>query len=164
MKGIRLSAISHASDSTSGEGYPLTPVGGVFSQMARSRRNLSRSPFRVALLTVALAAPFAVLQAHGQARQPVPPDVNAAIRAADAQKKYEILERTASFYEALKNYDLAQTLFENALAIREERIGQQDAGYAAALVKLGDLSYKRRQYDEAEAFYAKAVALGDRPE
>jgi hypothetical protein len=117
MKSIRLSTISHASDSTSGEGTPLTVVGRGVSQMACSRRNLSRSSFRVALLTLALAAPFAVLQAQDQARQPVPPEVDAAIRAASAQRNYEILERTANLYEALRNYDLAQTLFENCFPL-----------------------------------------------
>src|SRR5262249_28242531 len=36
--------------------------------------------------------------------------------------------------------------------------------YAAGLVKLGDLAVKRRQYGEADQFYAKAVSLGDRAE
>jgi len=90
---------------------------------------------------------------------------SAVIRqAAAAQKNTEILECAANIYEALKNYDCAQTLFENAFAIRAEQSGQRDSADAAGLVKLGDLSPKRRQYDEADAFHAKAVALGDQPE
>jgi hypothetical protein len=74
-------------------------------------------------------------------------------QAAAAQKNTEILGRGANIYEALKNYDCAQTLFENALAISAEQSGQQDSADAAGLVKIGDLSPKRRQYDEADAFY-----------
>jgi TonB family protein len=122
------------------------------------------APLAAAILAVAMMAPFAAVRAQDSARQPVPPDVDATIRAAAAQKNHEILERAASVYEGLKNYDVAQSLLENALAIRAEKTGQQGGEYAAGLVKLGDLAYKRRQYDEANSFYAKAVALGDRPE
>jgi TonB family protein len=121
------------------------------------------TPAIVALLAALLVAPFAAVRAQEQPK-PIPPEIDATIRAANAQKNHEILENAASAYERLRNYDTAQTLLESALAIRGELSGQQSAAYAAGLVKLGDLEAKRNRQAESTAFYEKAVALGDRPE
>jgi TonB family protein len=96
--------------------------------------------------------------------QAIPPDVDATIRAAMAQKNHEILERAAGEYEKLRQFDMAQRLLETALEIRGEVSGETGLAYAAGLVKLGDLALQRRQYGEADAFYGKAVTLGDIPE
>jgi len=122
------------------------------------------TPLVAALAAVVLVAPFAAVRAQEQPAQTLPPEVDATIRAAIDQKNHEILEHAASAYEALQKYDLAQTLLENALAIREQVSGSQSAAYAAGLVKLGDLELKRNQRGEAQAFYTKAISLGDRPE
>ena len=76
--------------------------------------------------------------------------------------RHEILERAASIFEGLRNYYVAQTLLENALAITQSAAAAKPPLMQQVLVKLGDLSYKRREYDEAAAFYTSAVALGDR--
>jgi TonB family protein len=120
-----------------------------------------RAPLAAALIAAALIAPFAAMQAQDPA---MPAEADATIRAANAQKNHEILDRAAAAYERLSKYDVAQKLLESSLTIREEVSGSGSAAYAAGLVKLGDLAAKRRQTDEAVAFYSKAVSLGDRPE
>jgi TonB family protein len=114
-----------------------------------------------AAIAVALIAPFAALRAQG----PQPPDVQVTLRAADAQNNYEMLDQAAKAYERLRDYDSAQSLLDAALAIRGRVSGDQSAAYAAGLVNLGDLNVKRpRALNQAESYYLKAVALGDRPE
>ena len=116
-----------------------------------------------ALLAIVLIAPFAAMRAQDSPK-PLPADVDATIRSALAQKNHEILDRAADGFEKLRNYDVAQALLQSSLDIRAQVSGQGSPGYAAGLVKLGDLAVKRRQPEEALAFYTKAVALGDRPE
>jgi TonB family protein len=116
------------------------------------------------LLAIAAVAPFAAMRAQGQAAQTVPPDVDATIRAAMAQKNHEILEKAASAFEELKKYPEAQKLREASLAIRAEVSGEQSLDYAVGLVKLGDLA-RQRGHIEAINYYSKAVAAaGDRSE
>ncbi len=119
------------------------------------------APLAAALAAVAMVAPFAALQ--GQSTPP-PPELDATIRAALSQKNHDILDHAARVYMDLNKYEAAQTLLENALTIRGEIAGPQSAMYAAGLVKLGEVAEKRRQYADADQFYAKAVSLGDRPE
>lgn len=111
-----------------------------------------------------LVAPFAAVRAQDQSAPVVPPELDATIRAANSQKNHEILEHAASAYEALRNFDVAQTLLEDALTIRGQVSGTGSAAYAAGLVRLGDLELKRNKANDAKEFYTKAVSLGDRPE
>jgi TonB family protein len=141
---------------------------------------ISRSPAGrraavvAALAAVALAAPFAAVEAQDASTPPgvrfratatgQDADIDATIRAAASQKSHEILDRAAAAYINLSRFDAAQKLLESSLAIRGEKSGATSASYAAGLVKLGDLELKRHRADEALAFYTKAVSLGDRPE
>jgi TonB family protein len=134
------------------------------SRVNRTPIRGAATPALIAILAALCVAPFAAVRAQEQPAQTIPPDVDATIRAANSQKNHEILEHAAAAYERVRNYDTAQTLLESALAIRGEVAGQQSATYAAGLVKLGDLEAKRNHAAEAISFYAKAVALGDRPE
>ena len=109
---------------------------------------------------VALAAPFAAMQAQDS----VPPDVDATMRAAASQKNYEMLDRAAAAYERLGELDMARKLLDRSAAIREQVGGAGSAPDAAGLVKLGDVAAKQRRGEEAAAFYAKALSFGDRPE
>jgi TonB family protein len=128
-----------------------------------NRKQAGRAAVAVAtILAIVLVAPFAAM--HAQNDGQTPPEIDATIRAANAQKNHEILDNAASAYEKLRNYDAAQTLLESSLAIREQVSGAQSADYAAGLVRLGDLALKRHKVADAEGFYSKAVALGDRPE
>jgi TonB family protein len=111
-----------------------------------------------------LVAPFAAIRAQDPSAQTTAPEIDATIRAANSQKNHEILEHAAKAYENLHKYEVAKTLLESALVIRGEVSGEQSAAYAIGLVKLGDLAVKRNQPVEANAFYTKAVSLGDRPE
>jgi TonB family protein len=116
-----------------------------------------------ALIAVGLIAPLAALRAEDT--QTVPADVDATIRAAAAQKNHDMLDRAAKAAEAYRQYDLAKKLLDSALAIRAEVSGQGSVDYGAGLLKLGDLERGRHNYQEAEAFYTKAVSVLDgRPE
>jgi TonB family protein len=114
----------------------------------------------VAVLAIAAIAPLAALRAQSSQ---IPPDVDATIRAANAQKNHEMLERAASAYENIQKYDEARKLREAALAISAEVSGQQGPEYAASLVKLGDLAHLQGKHEEGDAYYTKAIALGDNP-
>ncbi len=115
------------------------------------------------LLAVLLVAPFAAIRAQTEAPSLVA-ELDATIRAANAQKNHEILENAATAYERLRKYDAARTLLDNALVIRGRVSGEQSASYAVGLINLARLASKRGQFAEAQGFYSKAVALGDRPE
>jgi TonB family protein len=121
------------------------------------------SAFAAALVAVALVVPLAALRAQ----DPIDPkasDVEATIRAAVAQKNYDVLDQAAQNLEKLRQYEPAQKLLESSLAIRGELAGQQSASYATGLLKLGDLAAKHGQSGPAEDYYSRAVALGDSPE
>ena len=116
-----------------------------------------------ALASTILIAPLAALRA--QDTQTVPADVDATIRAAASQKNHEMLDGAAQAAEAYRQYDLAKKLLDSSLTIRAEVSGQGSVDYGIGLVKLGDLERGRHNYQEAEAFYTKAVSvLGGRPE
>jgi len=122
------------------------------------------APFAAAALAVALVAPFAAVRAQDATQPAITPDMEATIRAAWAQKNQEVVDQAAATFMQQRKYPEAQKLLEAGLAIREQKSGHQSAAYAAGLVKLGDLALRRNQPNEAEAFYTKAVSLGDRPE
>lgn len=160
MTGVRCAAVAMARRSQL-EGRLMAILdAGV------NRRAPGRAAAVVAgLLAVAMVAPFAAVQAQDdQAQQAIPADIDAAIRAAHAQKNYSMLDNAAAAAERLRKYDVAQKLLEAALAIRGEDGGQQSVEYGLGLIKLGDLE-RRRNHPGAESFYARASQiLGDRPE
>jgi TonB family protein len=124
-----------------------------------SRRSWGRkAQFASVAAAIAIAAPLAAVRAQDPG---VPPEAEATIRAANAQKNHEILDRAAAAYEKVARFDVARKLLETSLAIREQ---SGTEAYAAGLVKLGDMAVRRGQPEEAEAFYGKAVSLGDRRE
>ncbi len=122
------------------------------------------APFAAAALAVALVAPFAAVRAQDATQPAMTPDMEVAIRTAWAQKNQEVVDQAAAAYMRQRKYPEAQKLLEAGLAIREQSSGPQSAAYAVGLVKLGDLAARRNQPKEAEAFYTKAISLGDRPE
>lgn len=120
------------------------------------------SALATALVAVAIVAPLAAVRAQEKA---IPPDVDATIRAATAQKNPEMLEKPAAALEAAKQYEAAQKMLESAVAIREEVSGKLSVDYGVGLMKIADLEKKRNHPKEAEAFYIKALSvLGDRAE
>lgn len=131
----------------------------------RARQSAAPRASAVASIAAAvlLCAPIAAVRAQSP-QATLPADVDATIRAAAAQKNYEILDNAASAFENQRNYDVARTLLDNSLQIRASVDGDQGASYAAGLVKLGALEASRRHNADALAFYGKAVSLGDRPE
>jgi TonB family protein len=121
------------------------------------------------LVAAAMMAPFAAIQAQvkstrDQAPVQVPGDVDATIRAANAQKNHEMLEQAAKGFADLRQYQVAQKLLDSALAIRGEVSGEQSPDYQKGLIDLGDLAAKRADTVGAASYYSKAVALGDTPQ
>ena len=112
--------------------------------------------FGAGLLAIVMAAPFAALRAQDQAAASVAADIDATIRAAQAQKNAEMLVKSAEAFEALRQYDNAKKLLDAAIPLGEQ---------GALMVKLAELEEKRGQRKQAEELYARAVQLlGDRPE
>jgi TonB family protein len=134
---------------------------------SRVNRNTAgrASALAAALAAIAIVAPLAAVRAQDSAAPAVPPDVDATMRAAVAQKNHDMLDKAAAGFEALQQYDTAHKLLEQSAAIREEVSGNQSLDYGAGLIKIADLERRRGRQEEAEAFYTKAsLVLGDRPE
>ena len=134
---------------------------------SRVRRNAAGRASAVAAVVaaIALVAPFAAVRAQNQAPQPLPADIDATIRAATAQRNFQMLEEPAASFEALRQFDNAKKLLDASLAIREQVSGNQSLAYGIGLMKLGGLEKKRNQPSQAVTFYSQAAqVLGDRPE
>ncbi|MCU1274359.1 MAG: TonB family protein [Bryobacterales bacterium] len=122
------------------------------------------------LLAGGIVAPLAAVRAQapdGQDRQTqaILADVDTAIRSAESQKNYEILESAAKTAERTRKYDAAQKLLEAAVAMRAQIAGQESMEYGVGLLGLADLEKTQHHSRAAEAFYARAAQiLGDRPE
>jgi TonB family protein len=130
-----------------------------------NRRQASRfASVMAAAAAIALVLPLAAIRAQSTAAPVVPPDVDAAIRAATSQKSHQLLEPAADLYENLQRYQEAQRLREASLAIREQESGRQSAQFAEGLVLLGNLAAKRGAAAESLNYYAQALQYGDRPE
>lgn len=113
----------------------------------------------IALLAVVMAAPFAALRAQDPPSQPALADIDATIRAAQAQKNYQMLVKAAEAFEAQRQYDNAGKLLDAALAIA----GSDAQG--EVLLKLAGLEEKRGHPKQAEPLYTQAAQLiGDRPD
>jgi TonB family protein len=118
-----------------------------------------------ALLAVALVAPFAAVHAQGQVDPAVPLDIDATIRAANAQKNHEILDRAAQAAASQGKLDVARKLLDASVEIREQVSGRQSVEYGLGLVKLGELAQREGRRAEAMSDYSQAAAsIGDRPE
>ncbi|MBV9746244.1 MAG: hypothetical protein JO099_20990, partial [Acidobacteriia bacterium] len=128
-----------------------------------NRRAPRAAAWLIGAAAILLLVPLAAVRA--QNAETVPADLDATIRAAQSQKNYNMLESAAKAAEAFRQYDLARKLSDSALAIREEESGPQSITYGLGLIKIGDLERGRRNFEEAEAFYAKAISvLGSRPQ
>jgi TonB family protein len=129
------------------------------------RRPRRLSAALAALLAVGAVAPLAAVQAQESVTQAVAPDVDATIRAANAQKNHEMLENAAAAFEKLRQFDTAHRLLEQAAAVRAQVSGPQSVDYALGLLKLGELEQRRNNDVSAEDFYQRAAQiLGDRPQ
>jgi TonB family protein len=127
----------------------------------RNRKSHGRaSAWMAGLAAAAVAVPLAALQAQDNP-PPLPSDVDATIRAAVAQRNYQVLESAARADEASRNYGDARTLLDSSLAIREQTAGARSPSYGLGLLKIGDLERDRGNAAEAEAFYQKALSVLD---
>jgi len=155
----------HAAPSTAWAGVCMarpSQLEGRLLAILDSRVNRKSTGRAAAVLAAALAvaamAPLAALRAQNPQ---LPPDLDATIRAANSQKNHEMLERAASAYENLQKYDEARQLREAALSISAEVSGEQSPDYAASLVKMGDLAHLQGKHEDGDAYYKRAIDLGD---
>ena len=102
--------------------------------------------------------------ASASAGQPLPVEVQATINAARSQKNSQMLETAADAYDQRNQYEIAKALLENALAVRGEVSGEKSQAYSDLLLKLGDLAVKYHKGADANGFYTRGLAFGDRPE
>jgi TonB family protein len=117
------------------------------------------------LIAVAAVAPLAAVQSQDSLAQVMSPDVEATIRAANAQKNHEMLETAAAAFEKVRQFETAQKLLQSAADIRAEVSGRQSVAYGLGLLKLGELEQRRNQDKFAEDFFQRAAQiLGDRPD
>lgn len=122
------------------------------------------SAWITAAIAVAVIVPLAALRAQNKP-EPVPADVEAAIRSASAQHDPEILDSSAKAAMAARRYDVAGQLLESSLAIRAAKSGEQSIEYGLGLLKLAELKSKQHKTAEEDDLYTKALALlGSRPE
>jgi len=130
-----------------------------------NRRRAGRGAALIAAIAaVAIVLPLAAIRAQNSSAPQVPPEVDATIRAAIAQKNHLLVDEPARIYEEQRKFPEALALREASLTIREQESGKFSAQYAEGLVKLGDLLRQRGPGTEAYAYYKQAVDLGDRPE
>jgi hypothetical protein len=116
-------------------------------------RNAMRPTTALSTLVVAIAvaAPLAALQS-----QSIPPssreaDPSVIVHSASAERNPELLDRAAKSAEAPGNYDLARTLLEASLRLRQQLYGRQSMEYGVGLLNFGDLKREQGQLDEAQA-------------
>ncbi|MGP8246523.1 MAG: TonB family protein [Bryobacteraceae bacterium] len=130
-----------------------------------NRQSHPRVAVAIAILAALLVAPFAAVRAQDDAAAArVPADIDATIRAAIEQKNHDLLDEAAKTAEAQRQYDAAQKLLDSSLQIRRQQSGDNSAVYAEGLVQLGDLAGRRKQLDQAAAYYNQAANIfGDKP-
>src|SRR5262245_36035358 len=69
---------------------------------------------------------------------------------------------TARVYYSQGKYDEAEKLYRQALKIREDADGPNNAKTENTLIGLANSLYSQRKYAEAEPFYLRALALRER--
>jgi TonB family protein len=138
---------------------------------AANRKQPGRWSALVAVLLAAgIVAPLAAVRAQApdgpdSQTQSILADVDTAIRSAQSQKNYEILESAAKAAERTRKYEAAQKLLQAAVAMRAEISGQESEEYGVGVLKLADLEKTQQHSKAAEALYARAAqTLGERPE
>jgi serine/threonine protein kinase/tetratricopeptide (TPR) repeat protein len=76
--------------------------------------------------------------------------------------KARLMQTMGEAYRSLGLYEQAQPMLEQALAVREEEVGQEDPGVAESLTHLGWLFNARGRYDDAEHLYRRALEMQQR--
>jgi TonB family protein len=133
---------------------------------SRIRRNAPGRAWAIAaaLAAVALVTPLAAVRAQDSAKS-ASPDVDVAIRLAQSQHNYDMLDKAAETAEQQRDYETAGKLLDTALQIRKDANGFPSAEAAVGLSKLADLASKQGQNQRAEELYSQAAQiLGDRSE
>lgn len=111
------------------------------------------------ILAILIAAPLAALQSQDRVPSSPPADPATAIQLATEQRNPEVLDEAAKAAEALRNYDLAQTLLESSLTLRAQLSGQQSRSYGIGLLHFADFARERGKFNDAQPLYTKAIPL-----
>ena len=136
----------------------------ILDPATRRRAPRRLTALAAAILAVVLTAPLASIHAQDQS-EVIPADLDATIRAANAQKNHEILDQAAKAALAQGKVEIARKLLTASVAISAEVSGEQSVDYGISLIKLGDLAQRQHQDDEALTDYKGAIAaIGNRPE
>ena len=69
------------------------------------------------------------------------------------------LERQASIFSEMRDFDRAEQFLRRALALRKQIQGVNHSDYAGALKEIGDFYKRRQHYVEAARFYSEAAAI-----
>jgi len=117
------------------------------------------------VMAIAVAVPLAALQSQSVSPSSREADPAVTAHSASTQRNPALLDRTAQAAEASGNYDLAQSLLQASVRLREQLWGRQAVEYGVGLLNLGDLEREQGQLDEARRLYTSAIPLlGNRPE
>jgi serine/threonine protein kinase/Tfp pilus assembly protein PilF len=79
--------------------------------------------------------------------------------ANQPEVRAKILDAIGNVYRSLGEYDKAEPLLKEALAVRNERLGEDHLDVAASLHNLGWLYHERGDYDRARDHYERAMAI-----
>jgi tetratricopeptide (TPR) repeat protein len=76
-----------------------------------------------------------------------------------AASRHGNLQRSGKVVSGARRYDEAEPLYQQALAIMRERLGEQHPDTATSLNNLAGLYQAQGRYDEAEPLYQQALAI-----
>jgi TonB family protein len=131
---------------------------------AEIRRAIAQIQMDVVFRGIAVPGTLLAVQSADSSAQEIASDVDATIQSATAQRNYQMLDQAASAFEKQQRYVYAYNLLTAALSVRGQVFGDRSPEYAAGLMRLGDLSAKRRNEADAKDFYSRAVAISSTPE
>ena len=129
----------------------------------RTPRAGALRPAFAALAAFLLVVPLAAMRPQAIADLPASAaDVDAVVRASQAQRDHATLERLAAELAKRHRYPEAETLAAAALEVRAGRYGSASPEYAAGLVLQGRVLRSEGKWKEAEEAYTRALALEER--
>ncbi|GAB4484427.1 MAG: CHAT domain-containing protein [Raineya sp.] len=81
-------------------------------------------------------------------------------KSGKTSKNYAIVvNNLALVYDDMNNFNLAEPLYKEALAIYKSTVGEKDVAYVTTLENLGYLYQQQGKFKEAEELYSQALAI-----
>lgn len=119
---------------------------------------------KLAATTLLLMSSLATLHAQGT-DEALPGDLDAFVRAAQADRDFERIDKMAVLAEGRRGFDAAGRLREASVAIRRHALGESSPGYGDGLIALATFEKRTGKWQEAIEHFQEAVRiLGNRPE